>query len=181
MEEQIEKKGDAGGRPTKYRKEFTNTAYQLALLGATDDQLAEAFDVNVDTIHEWKKKHKGFSDSLRRGKLKADGQVAQGLFRRATGFKYNEVTFEKIDAKEVLMATTDGDLMRDDIYRKKVVTKYVPPDPGAAMGWLKNRQSQTWRDKQTLGLEFEQMTDEQLDKVLDKLTQAVLNQANNGK
>jgi len=86
MGEQIEKQGAAGGRPPKFRKEFTNTVYQLALLGATDDQLAEAFDITVSTVYEWKKKYKGFSEALRRGKLKADGQVAQGLFRRATGF-----------------------------------------------------------------------------------------------
>lgn len=139
-----------GGRPTKYRKEFSNTAYQLALLGATDNQVAEAFDINVSTLYEWKIKYKGFSEALKRGKIQADGLVARALFRRATGFKYAEVTFELIDTKEVIEATSAGDLVKGNLYRKKVVTRYLPPDPGAAMSWLKNRQKELWRDKQEI-------------------------------
>ena len=37
-------------RPTKYNKEYNMQAYKLALLGATDVELADFFEVNQDTI-----------------------------------------------------------------------------------------------------------------------------------
>jgi len=49
-----------------------------------------------------------------------------------------------------------------------VVTKHLPPDAGAALNWLKNRQKELWRDKQEIA--FELMTDEQLDAIVYKLT-----------
>lgn len=153
------------GAPTKYKKEYNQLAYELCLLGLTDRQLAEAFEVAESTISDWKKKHKAFSEALREGKLKADGKVARALYRRATGFKYNEVTFEKIDDKHSLLATSDDEIAID-AYRKKIVTKYVVPDAGAAMSWLKNRQKDLWRDKQTI--EFENMSDEQIDELFSK-------------
>jgi len=161
------------GRPTKYRKAFNKLAFQLALLGATDMQAAEAMDISVSTLYEWKEKHRQFSEALRRGKIEADGRVAAALYKRATGFKYNEVTFEKIDGKVVLDITTTGDMITEDAYKKKVVTKYVAPDTGAAMSWLKNRQKDLWRDKQVI--EFEKMTDEDIDRLFDKVMSSVQN------
>lgn len=34
----------------------------------------------------------------------------------------------------------------------KSVKKFIPPDTGAAMAWLKNRQPAKWRDKQEVDL-----------------------------
>ena len=38
------------GRPTLYREEYTEQALKLCRLGATDRELADFFDVHVDTI-----------------------------------------------------------------------------------------------------------------------------------
>ncbi|SDY78195.1 hypothetical protein [Nitrosomonas sp. Nm33] len=38
------------GRPTSYRPEYAEQAYKLCLLGATDKQLAEFFNVVESTI-----------------------------------------------------------------------------------------------------------------------------------
>jgi transcriptional regulator with XRE-family HTH domain len=137
------------GTPSKYRKEFSKLAFELALLGATDVQIAEELNVSKDTINEWKKSKKDFSDSLRRGKLQADAKVAAALYKRALGFKYNEVTYEMIGTNEELSAVSDKVIMVD-IYRKKIVTKYVVPDTGAISMWLNNRQKELWRNRQEI-------------------------------
>lgn len=151
------------GRPTKYKPEYSIQAKELCLLGVTDKILAEFFEVNEDTILDWKKKFPAFAAALKEGKLIADAKVAASLHKRALGFSYDEVTFEKV---------LPGDQQKKDIkkglYQKKVVTKMVVPDTGAAMNWLKNRQKELWRDN--IEIDFNKMSDEQLDKIIEKLT-----------
>ncbi len=159
MEDQ--QKENKGGRPTKYKPEYAEQAYELCLLGVTDAQLATYFEVNEDTIHEWKKVHPEFSESLRRGKLQADGKIAAALFKRALGFQYDETTWEKIELK----AASQDDI-KIEAFKRKVVTKTVVPDTGAITLWLKNRQKELWRDNE---LDFDSLTDEQLDKLLDRI------------
>jgi hypothetical protein len=160
--------------PSKYRKIYEGIAYEMALLGATDQALADAIDVNVDTIYDWKKKYRGFSEALRRGKILADGKVANALYQRAIGFEYTEVTYEKIGSAENLQKESE-ELMISDVYKKKIVTKLLAPDPGAAMNWLKNRQPTLFRDKQVL--EIDAIPDDQIDRLFAKLT----NEANEQK
>ncbi len=96
---------------TKFKTEYIEQAYKLCLLGATDVQLAECFEVSVSTINTWKKRFEGFADALKRGKKFADADVAESLYRRACG------------------------------------SEKALPDTTACIFWLKNRQSQNWRDK----------------------------------
>lgn len=123
----------AGGRPTKYREEYAEQAYKLCLLGHTDADLAEFFEVSEQTINTWKKSHSGFLESVTRGKEVADAEVAASFHKRAVGYQYTETHSE---------ATKEG-----DIRLSKEIVKEVPPDPGAALNWLKNRQPAKWRDK----------------------------------
>lgn len=139
--------GNAGGRPTKYKPEYAEQAYKLCLLGHTNEELATFFEVAPSTIDEWIAKNNEFSGAVKKGKVIADGEAAEGLYKRAVGFTYDEVTFEKIDGKVNLELSTAGDIKTEDAYRKKVVTKMIAPDPGAALNWLKNRQPQKWREK----------------------------------
>jgi hypothetical protein len=41
------------GRPTKYDPKFVKAAKKLAELGATDADLATAFDTSIETIRRW--------------------------------------------------------------------------------------------------------------------------------
>ena len=45
----------AGGRPTAYKPEYVEQAYNYCLLGAIDVQLANFFRVTEKTINTWKK------------------------------------------------------------------------------------------------------------------------------
>ena len=123
------------GRPTKYKDEYSGKAYKLCLLGATDAELADFFEVNEDTINEWKKVHPEFSESLKKGKKIADAEIASKLYHRAKGYEH----------PELVTATFQG-VITDTM----IVTKHYPPDTTAAIFWLKNRQKDKWRDKQEI-------------------------------
>lgn len=120
------------GRPSKYKPEYAEQALKLCRLGATDRELADFFQVNEDTVNEWKKVHPDFSESLKLGKNLADAEVADKLFKRATGYEHKAVK---------ITASPDG---------REHLTEYTeryPPDTTAAIFWLKNRRPDVWRDK----------------------------------
>ena len=117
-------------RPTKYKPSYNQQAYKLCLLMATDKDMADFFEVNEDTINEWKKVYPKFSESLKKGKIKADAEVAKKLFHRACGYSHPE---DKIFCTNGVVTTVK-------------TVKHYPPDTGAAFIWLKNRAG--WRDKQ---------------------------------
>lgn len=122
----------AGGRPSKYKEGFADQARKLCLLGATDSDLASFFEVNEDTINEWKKVHLEFSESLKAGKDLADATVADRLYKRATGYEHADVDI-KVVAGQIVQTG---------------LIKHYPPDTPAAIFWLKNRQKDKWRDRQ---------------------------------
>lgn len=122
---------DVGGRPTKYLISFIPQVYKLSLLGATDKEISDFFEISESTLNEWKIKYPKFSESIKRGKQIADGEVADKLFKRATGYEHPEVDIKVIKNKIV----------------KTILTKHYPPDPTSMIFWLKNRQKKKWRDK----------------------------------
>lgn len=121
------------GRPTKYKEEYAKQAEKICLLGATDEFLADYFEVAVSTIQKWKLDHSDFSDSIKRGKAEADLKVAESLYHRACGYSHPEVK----------TATHEGRITDSQEF-----IKHYAPDPTAAIFWLKNRQPKEWRDKQ---------------------------------
>jgi hypothetical protein len=144
------------GRPTEYKPEYCVQVEKLCKLGATDKEIADFFDVHVDTIYEWKSVHSEFSESIKRGKIIADAEVAHSLHKRAIGYQYDEVTYEKIGPGDdkVEVGEQGMETVKQDLYKKKVVTKEVPPDVAAQNIWLKNRRSKVdkleglrWADK----------------------------------
>ncbi len=135
-EKEIEKKKDtvkkAGvGRPTRYRPQYAELAFNYCLLKATDDELARFFDTGRTVISDWKKRYPEFLDAVKRGKEQADARVAKSLFERAVGYQYDDV---------------DVHVYKDKIVKVKRV-KHYPPDTAAAIFWLKNRQRDVWCDK----------------------------------
>ena len=116
-------------RPTKYRPEFAEQAVKLCRLGATDDELADFFGVTTRSINNWKRDHPGFFQSLKAGKILADAEVADKLFKRATGYEHADVHVSNYQG--VITLTP--------------VTKVYPADTTAAIFWLKNRQPKMWK------------------------------------
>lgn len=124
-------------RPTDYRQEYAEQARKLCLLGFTDKQLADFFDVNESTITRWKQKYPEFRTSIKSGKVVADAQVVESLFKRAMGMEVTEVEVRGNDENKI----------------KRVIKKYIPPDTTAQIFWLKNRQPELWREKSTIANE----------------------------
>lgn len=124
------------GRPTDYREEYNEQAEKLCKLGATDKELADFFEVVEDTINEWKSKYPEFSVSIKAGKDLADAEVADKLFKRATGYSHPEVDLKVIG----------GEIIATELI------KHYPPDTAAGIFWLKNRQKKKWRDKIETGI-----------------------------
>ena len=123
------------GRPTLYRDEFAEQALKLCRLGATDRELADFFEVSEQTINAWKDTQPEFLESLKEGKAKADAEVADKLFRRATGYSHEAV-------KVFLPSGTT-----EPIYAP-YIERYAP-DTTACIFWLKNRRPDLWRDVQS--------------------------------
>jgi len=73
------------GRPSAFQDWMAPCARVLYELGATNSDVARAFQVNEDTVYAWIEAHPEFSDSLK-AKAMADERVVRSLYERATGY-----------------------------------------------------------------------------------------------
>jgi transposase len=121
-------------RPTEYKAAYAEGARKLALLGATDAEVADFFGVDVRTIYRWKNTYDEFCQSLKAGKEQADERVERSLYHKAVGYEQKAV-------KIFMPAGKD-----EPVYAEYI--EKLAPDTTAAIFWLKNRRSQEWRDKQ---------------------------------
>ncbi|MDY0475603.1 helix-turn-helix domain-containing protein [Pasteurella multocida] len=122
------------GQPTKYKSEYVAQVEKLCLLGATDKDIANFFEVSESTLNNWKNEYPEFLESIKKGKMLADANVAERLYKRALGYEAPDVDIRVIENKIV----------------ETPLIKHYPPDPTSAIFWLKNRQPEKWRDKQVI-------------------------------
>ena len=122
------------GRPSGFKKEYVEQAKKLCLLGATDPEIAEFFEVTERTINRWKHDFPDFCQALKLGKDEADDRVEKSLYRRALGYSHEAVKIfadPKTGAEQIVP-----------------YTEHYPPDTTACIFWLKNRRKADWRDRQ---------------------------------
>ena len=124
-------------RPKYNADNHDDWAWSLAAMGATDDEIALSIGVSVRTIHRWKKDHPSFMKALSEGKGVSDAKVIRSLYKRATGYEYEEV-------KKIVETDKDGNIKP---IRIETTKKQVIPDVGAQCFWLKNRQRDRWQDR----------------------------------
>ena len=118
------------GRPTAYSKGHANKARVACKLGATDEDLAEMFEVSERTIHRWKKSHPNdFCHAIKESKPLANEEVKQSLFKRATGYSHSDVHVSNYQGEITITP----------------ITKHYPPDTGACVFWLCNRDPENWK------------------------------------
>ena len=114
-----------------YKPEFAEQAADLCDLGATDEELAEHFEVCVRTIYRWRNTHEAFAEAVVAGKEHADARVERALYSRAVGCSVQRTrVFKHVGDDKPVYAT---------------YTHHLPPDANAALQWLRTRQPKKWR------------------------------------
>lgn len=121
------------GRDSDYDPSMNDAARKLALLGLTNEEMAEFFGVHVSTFYRWMAANSAFREAVHAGKVIADANVAESLYKRATG--------EHVEIEKVVKNAQTGE------HTTIKVMTYIPGEAGAAMNWLKNRRRQDWQDK----------------------------------
>jgi hypothetical protein len=114
-----------------YQPEYAEQAAELCRLGATDEELAEHFEVCVRTIYRWRNAHEDFAKAVITGKEHADTRVERSLYSRAVGCSVDRVKIFK----------HAGD--PDPVYAPYKLQ--LAPDANAALQWLRVRQPKKWR------------------------------------
>jgi hypothetical protein len=123
---------------------YQKKVYRLALLGATQQQIADFFEVPKVTLEYWLKKYPDFYQAWKNGQLEADGKVAMALYQRALGYKHKDVV---VLTNRVTEYDDNGKPIRS--YNEPLlvpVTKCYPPDGYACDKWLKARHRELWGD-----------------------------------
>lgn len=161
----------AAGRPPIYEAAaHCARVTKLAMLGLNDAEIAQQFGISDETFYLWRAQHPEFVEALNAGKVDADANVAQSLYKRANGMATPAVKiFMPKDATDVSEA----------IYVPYAI--HHPPDTNAARMWLHNRRPKDWRERRevevTGGIEFRiaQMTpDERLARLKELQAKASL-------
>lgn len=123
-----------GGKPTDYRKEYCDIAKRLCEAGATDYELARVLRIHPATLYRWFASHPEFREAVKLGKEPADDRVERSLYHRAVGYDHETLKIMQDKGAPVIVRHIE----------------HVPPDPGAAFNWLKNRRPDQWRDRREL-------------------------------
>jgi hypothetical protein len=112
----------------KYRPEFAQIAKVMCAKGACNEDLAEAFGVNIETIKSWLTEHEDFAEACRES---ADDRVERALYERAIGYESTERKLVRL-GKEIVMVNCP---------------KHVPADVKAAVFLLSKRRPSRYGPK----------------------------------
>ena len=137
---------------TVYEPWVSTQAQKLSFLGATDLEIADFLGITTTTFYQWRHEFPDFSEAVKVGKEAADDRVEKSFYNRAIGY-----TFES----EKIAINAFGKVTRASC------REHVPPDPGAAMNWLKNRRPNEWREKTEILHKYDSstMSDNDLERI----------------
>jgi hypothetical protein len=128
-----------------WKSEYVRQVFYLALMGATEAQIAQAFDVSQSTISKWKEVYPEFAQSMNAGKMDADAKVAHSLYLAAVGYSHPE---EVIVPNRIREFDEKGRPTKEytEIIRVKTTRNYAP-NAYAGFKWLNARQPDVWGSK----------------------------------
>lgn len=105
--------------------------------GLTLEQIAHNIGINRNTLTKWCGQYASIKSALQKGKEVCYYEVENALYKSAMGYDCKEVEqVENYDA--------NGDLISKS---KRIRTRHIPPNTGAICFILKNKRSESWRDK----------------------------------
>jgi hypothetical protein len=109
-------------------------AFDLALLGYTDQQIADEMGVHPRTLDYWKKTKPEFLEKLIEGKAEADQKVVNAFYLNCLD--------RWIEEEEVHVYK--------GVITKVKVKRFIPGDKWAQAKWLSLRQRGQWAETQRL-------------------------------
>ncbi len=150
------------GRRDKYQTHIEPRLEEIgwwARDGLVEAEMCKRLGVSVSGFALHKNRHIELMTVLKENREVADYRVENGLYKRAIGFEYEEVTKEpalvtliKLNRKNEKFDSDAFDKeLKEHMVITKVVTKQVVPDTTAQIYWTKNRRPKQWRDKQEIG------------------------------
>lgn len=131
-------------RKPRYKTAFSEQAYKLCLLGATDKELETFFGATPKTLTRWKNTHEEFARQITKGKKAADMEVALSLYNASID---RVITIKQpLKCKEVYY-DDNGKRVEKERIEVVEIEKHIPADFRSQQFWLKNRNPQQWSDK----------------------------------
>ncbi len=124
--------------PTHVKPHFAKIAKWIRD-GVPEFRIAKALGIGKTTWERFKHGHLELVELINKSQQNSDAAIEGALYRRASGFEYEERT-EEFDSA--------GNLLR-----VKITRKHCAPHVGAAIFWLKNRNPEEWRDIRGVALE----------------------------
>lgn len=125
--------------------------------GLTDEALAEKLGVARSTLSAWKIKFPLFADLLSQTKEIVDVEVENSSLMAAKGYEYTEQQAFKVK-HTIYDPNNGGKKLRED---EEVVVvdlkRWQPADIKAIIWWLKNRDKENWKERQSLELNDNQI------------------------
>lgn len=113
--------------------------------GATEKEVAQKLGISYTSMKKYVRlaldgdgRYIALATPFTQGKDYADDEVVAALFRRATGYDYEERYYKKVKNK-------DTGEWEEVLYRRE--EKHMPADPTSAMFWLTNRRPDNWKYK----------------------------------
>lgn len=110
--------------------------------GLTDADISSNLGISTVTLWKYKNEHANLSNALKQNKEIADITVVNKLYQLTQGYRYDEVVQERMPLHDA-----NGNVTGYEMTETKRTTKEVLPNVTAQIFWLKNRQSEQWRDK----------------------------------
>lgn len=138
------------GRPSKYETHVKPRFLEIKewlKAGATDKEIALNLGINAKVLCKYKNQFNDLNELFKNGRISAVQDIKAALYKRATGFSYNEkktvtesikLSDEAVDILAKCGISTKAHLVRVEEYEK-----YSPPDPTAALMLLKHWDNET--------------------------------------
>jgi transposase-like protein len=101
--------------------------------GLSYKDIAQKMGITEPTLIKWRHKSEIIQEACTWGRDRADLFVESALFKRATGYSYEEVQTTQDSKRRVL--------------ERKITKKEVPASTTAAIFWLCNRKPKEWKNQ----------------------------------
>jgi hypothetical protein len=127
----LPKQKHKAGRKGYFQPWMINEARELiGKLGARVQDLAEYFEVDINTVNYWIRTKPEFARAVKRGRLEAALKAAKALFQKAVGFSHPDVQIMQYKGNPVIVP----------------YIKHYPPDAYAAHKYLTIIFREVWAD-----------------------------------